>query len=169
MYACSGCGFLSWEQEASLEHKPPTGHSWDVCPGITQSSNKAFFSSLTQASRMGCRLAFVFEAYQQTYSGQHKSIVGLQWKLGRGPNPFLQRAPPKSRVPISHWFGCLTLILVYDRFLTYWWHIESFKILKYFSIAVWTFQFGISEMSLTLFSLFLISITQLLKSFIFWL
>lgn len=120
MYACSGCGFLSWEQEASLEHKPPTGHSWDVCPGITQSSNKAFFSSLTQASRMGCRLAFVFEAYQQTYSGQHKSIVGLQWKLGRGPNPFLQRAPPKSRVPTSHWFGCLTLILVYDRFPTYW-------------------------------------------------
>lgn len=40
--------------------------------------NKAFFSSLNQISRMGCLLAFVFGADQQTYSSQDNGIVGLQ-------------------------------------------------------------------------------------------
>lgn len=107
MCTCSGCGTSSWEQEAPLEHEPPTGRSWDACPGITQGSNKAFFSSLNQASRMGCLLAFVFGANQQIYSGQHNGIVGLQWKLGRGPGPPLQRAHPEKRFdkPLIWLFG----------------------------------------------------------------
>lgn len=69
IYAYSSCRTSSWEQEAPLEHKPPTGRSWDACPEITQGSNKAFFSSSNQASRMGYLLAFVFGADQKTYSG----------------------------------------------------------------------------------------------------
>lgn len=112
-------GTLSWEQEAPLEHNPPTGYSWDACPGITQGSNKALFSSLNQASRMGCLLAFVFGADQQTYSGQHNGIVGLQWKVGRGPVLPLSRAHPKNRGSTSHWFGCLTLMLVSDLLIAH--------------------------------------------------
>lgn len=52
-----------------MEHKPPTGRSWGACPGITQASNKAFFSSLKQASGMGCLLAFVLRVDQQASSG----------------------------------------------------------------------------------------------------
>lgn len=112
-------GTLSWEQEAPLEHNPPTGYSWDACPGITQASNKALFSSLNQANRMGCLLAFVFGADQQTYSGQHNGIVGLQWKVGRGPVLPLLRAHPKNRGSTSHWFGCLTLMLVSDLLIAH--------------------------------------------------
>lgn len=143
----SGCGTSSWEQEAPLEHEPPTGRSWDACPGITQGNNKAFFSSLNQASRMGCLLAFVFGANQQTYSGQHNGIVGLQWKLGRGPGPPLQRALLKNRGLTSHWFGYLALMP------GFWWNSDlllAHKIAGSLPVLS-TPQFGISELPLTLF------------------